>query len=119
MAKIQGKTILVTGSLSKKRDLIAADINRAGAIFTNSMTTSVDYLVTNNSKLTRKRTFAQRYNIPIITEWELYAMIDEYRNEQKQFSQGKEIKLAVDPKKAKDADDITIIGDRIIFRFGE
>ena len=70
-AAIKGKTFVITGKLSRKRDDIKAEIESLGGKVTGSVSSKTDYLICNNkNSTTGKSADAKRLNIPIITEEE-------------------------------------------------
>jgi DNA ligase (NAD+) len=70
-AAIKGKTFVITGKLSRKRDDIKAEIESLGGKVTGSVSSKTDYLICNDkNSTTGKSADAKRLNIPIITEEE-------------------------------------------------
>lgn len=72
---LEGKNICITGSLSKTRSEVKQDIKEAGGTY-KGMSKKVDYLVSadpnsGSSKLNK----ADKYDIPVISEDELYDMM--------------------------------------------
>lgn len=71
-ATVAGMNFVITGKLSRKRDDIAADIERAGGKVTGSVSGKTNYLVCNDKNSnTGKSADAKRLGIPVITEEEL------------------------------------------------
>ena len=72
---LEGKTFVITGKLSRARDLIKADIEAHGGKVTGSVSSKTNYLVCNDkSSTTGKSADAKRLGIPVITEEELVRM---------------------------------------------
>lgn len=69
---LAGVTFVITGKLSKTRDAIKADIEKAGGKVATSVSRKTNYLVCNNPENTTKYNKAVEFNIPIITEKELW-----------------------------------------------
>lgn len=73
---LAGKTLVITGKLSRRRDDIKADIERAGGKVTGSVSGKTSYLVCNDkNSTTGKSGDAKRLGVPVITEEELMALI--------------------------------------------
>lgn len=71
-----GLNFCITGKLSKKRDDIKADIEKAGGKVTGSVSSKTTYLVCNDKESTTgKSADAKRLNIPVITEEELNKLL--------------------------------------------
>lgn len=69
-------TFCITGSLSKTRSEVESDIEKAGGTMTG-VRKDLDYLITNNPDSTsNKAQKAREYNIPFLSEEELYDMIE-------------------------------------------
>lgn len=70
-AAIQGKTFVITGKLSRKRDEIKAEIESLGGRVTGSVSSKTDYLICNDkNSTTGKSADAKRLGIKIISEEE-------------------------------------------------
>lgn len=68
---INGKTFVITGKLSRKRDEIKAEIESLGGKVTGSVSSKTDYLICNDkNSTTGKSADAKRLGIPVITEEE-------------------------------------------------
>lgn len=73
---LRGKKVVLTGSMTKTRDVIKRDIKAAGGSVSSSVSGSTDYLVAADLySTTSKANDARKRNIPIITEKELYDMM--------------------------------------------
>jgi DNA ligase (NAD+) len=71
VAAIQGKTFVITGKLSRKRDDIKAEIEALGGKVTGSVSSKTDYLICNDkNSTTGKSADAKKLGIPVITEEE-------------------------------------------------
>lgn len=70
-----GKNFCITGTLSKPREQIKADIQRAGGKWTASVSKGTDYLVAGENLGAKKRSNAEKHKVKIISEQELYKMI--------------------------------------------
>lgn len=70
-----GLTFAITGTLSRPRAQIQADIEKAGAKMGSSVTSKTNYLVCNKEESSTKYNKAKQLNIPIITEKELMEML--------------------------------------------
>jgi DNA ligase (NAD+) len=69
---VKGKTFVITGKLSRKRDDIKAEIEAHGGKVTGSVSSKTDYLVCNDkNSTTGKSADAKKLGIPVITEEEL------------------------------------------------
>jgi DNA ligase (NAD+) len=69
VAAIQGKTFVITGKLSRKRDDIKAEIESLGGKVTGSVSSKTDYLICNDkNSTTGKSADAKKLGIKIITE---------------------------------------------------
>lgn len=80
-ADLSGKTFVITGKLSRKRDDIKADIENAGGKVSSAVSSKTTYLVCNDkNSTTGKSAKAKQLNIPIITEDELKEMLGEKTN---------------------------------------
>ena len=73
--KINGLTFVITGKLSKSREEIKADIERAGGKVTGSVSSKTNYLVCNTPENTTKYKKALELNIPIINEKKLFEIL--------------------------------------------
>ena len=71
---LKGKTFVITGKLSRKRDEIKAEIESLGGKVGSSITTKTDYLIANQPENTTKYNTALAKGIPIITEEEYKAI---------------------------------------------
>lgn len=70
-ATIKGKTFVITGKLSRKRDEIKAEIESLGGKVTGSVSSKTDYLICNDkNSTTGKSADAKRLGIKIISEEE-------------------------------------------------
>ena len=65
---LQGKTFVITGKLSKKRDDWIKDIENYGGKVAGSVSSKTDYLICNQKENTTKYNKAEQLGIPIITE---------------------------------------------------
>ena len=77
VAAIDGKTFCITGKIThyKNRDELKAEIESLGGKVVSSISSKVNYLITNDPNSgTEKNRKAQSLNIPIITEEEYIAM---------------------------------------------
>ena len=73
-----GKTLCVTGKLNYfTRDSINTKITELGAKAASSVSKTTDYLITNEASGSSKYKKAVELNVPIITETEFLAMIEE------------------------------------------
>lgn len=71
---ISGKTFVITGTLSRKREEVAADIEAYGGNVSGSVSKKTDYLVAGEaagSKLAK----AQSLGVPVLSEKELYDLM--------------------------------------------
>ncbi|HLG19457.1 MAG TPA: NAD-dependent DNA ligase LigA [Bdellovibrionota bacterium] len=73
--KLAGRTFCITGTLSKSRDEVKADIVRAGGKWTPSVTKETHYLVAGENVGANKLESARKKNVQVINEKELYGMI--------------------------------------------
>lgn len=71
---LKGKTFVITGKLSRKRDEIKAEIESLGGKVGSSITAKTDYLIANQPENTTKYSTALAKGIPIITEEEYKAI---------------------------------------------
>lgn len=72
---IKGKTFVITGRLSRKRDDIKAEIESLGGKVTGSVSSKTDYLICNDkNSTTGKSGDAKRLDILVITEEEYLAL---------------------------------------------
>lgn len=71
-------TFVITGRLSRKRDDIISDIEKAGGKVTSSVSSKTSYLVCNDkNSTTGKSASAKKNGVPIITEEELMKLLFE------------------------------------------
>ena len=76
---ITKKKLCITGTLSRKRSLIEEKIKNAGGIIVNSVSKNTHFLVTNEQNSTStKFSKAQRLKIPIVSEKELFEMLEKF-----------------------------------------
>ena len=74
-AAINGKTFVITGKLSRARDIIKAEIESLGGKVTGSVSSKTDYLICNDkNSTTGKSADAKKLGIPVITEEEYLQM---------------------------------------------
>ncbi|MDR0697055.1 MAG: NAD-dependent DNA ligase LigA [Christensenellaceae bacterium] len=74
---ISGKTIVVTGTISKyTRDELFSKIISLGGITNNSITKNTSFLVVGDNPGASKLKAANKYNIPILSEDEFLKMLD-------------------------------------------
>src|SRR4051812_25487626 len=75
-------TFVITGKLSKLRADVVADIRRAGGKVVNAISGKVDYLVVGEGPdhITNKRWAAAKFDIPLLTEEQLYRFLRRKRN---------------------------------------
>ena len=73
---LKGKTFVITGKLSRKRDDIIKDIENAGGKVASSVSGKTNYLVCNKPEDTTKYHKAEQLSIPIITEDQLMDMMN-------------------------------------------
>lgn len=71
---LKGKTFVITGKLSRKRDEIKAEIESLGGKVGSSITAKTDYLIANQPENTTKYNTALAKGISIITEEEYKAI---------------------------------------------
>jgi len=69
------QSFVLTGAMNKVRRDIISDIEENGGIYHSKLTGRTTYLVTNSTTMTRKRQDAERNGTKIITEDDLYRMI--------------------------------------------
>jgi len=72
---LTGKSFCITGKLSKSRDEIKDDIINAGGTWSSTVTKQLDYLVSNESSGSSKFDKADKLGVKIITEEDLYRLI--------------------------------------------
>lgn len=73
---LSGKTFCITGTLmSGTRDQVAKRIEDAGGIVKGSVGKTLSYLVMGEAPGANKALAAKKYNVPIIAEEQLYALI--------------------------------------------
>jgi DNA ligase (NAD+) len=74
---LEGKTFLLTGTLSKKRNLVEAEIESFGGKIASSVTAKLDYLICGEDQIgsSSKWQKAKQLNINIITETDYNEMI--------------------------------------------
>lgn len=74
-SSLNGVTVVITGKLSKKRDLIVQDIENAGGKVTGSVSAKTNYLLNNDTTSTSSKNLkAKSLGIPIVSEEEFYTM---------------------------------------------
>lgn len=73
---LKGKTFVITGKLSRKRDDIIKDVENAGGKVVSSVSGKTNYLVCNKPEDTTKYHKAEQLGIPIITENQLMNMMN-------------------------------------------
>ena len=73
---LKGKTFVITGKLSRKRDDIIKDVENAGGKVASSVSGKTNYLVCNKPEDTTKYHKAEQLGIPIITEDQLMDMMN-------------------------------------------
>ena len=73
--KLQGKTVVITGTLSEPRSRWKARIEEAGGILTGSVSKKTDYLLA-GAAAGSKLAAAQRLNIPIVEEAEMRRLLE-------------------------------------------
>ena len=71
---LKGKTFVITGKLSRKRDEIKVEIESLGGKVGSSITAKTDYLIANQPENTTKYNTALAKGVPIITEEEYKAI---------------------------------------------
>lgn len=71
---LAGKTFVITGTLSKSRDLIKADIVTAGGIVSDSVSKKTNFLVA-GEKAGSKIDKAQKLGVTVLAEQELYSLM--------------------------------------------
>ncbi len=74
---LEGKTFVITGTLSQPREAIAAWIASKGGKVTDSVSAKTSYLVVGEAPGASKITKAQQLNIPLLSEAELRALAGE------------------------------------------
>ena len=72
---LSGKKFAITGTLSRPRDDIKADIEKAGGKVVGSVGKSTDYLVAGDNTGEAKRKNAEKFGTKVITEAELQALL--------------------------------------------
>jgi DNA ligase (NAD+) len=72
---LSGKTVVITGTLSRPRGQIKKDIEAAGGKVTGSVSKSTDYLVAGENTGKTKLTAAQKHNVTVLTEPALFALL--------------------------------------------
>lgn len=73
---LAGKTVCITGELSKPRKLVERMVMDAGGFPKGSVSKTTSYLVTNSPDTTSsKMQSAKKHGIPIISEKELYSLL--------------------------------------------
>lgn len=73
---LSGKSMCITGTLSKPRKAIEKMIMDRGGVVKGSVGMGLSYLITNDSNTTSsKMKNAQKYGVQVITEKDLYTMI--------------------------------------------
>ena len=74
---ISNKKLCLTGTLSRSRSLIEKDIKDAGGIVVGSVSKNTDFLITNEENSTSSKfTKAKKLDIPIMSEQELFEMLE-------------------------------------------
>ena len=74
---ITQKKLCLTGALSRKRSLIEEEIKNSGGVIVSTVSKNTDYLITNEQNSTSSKfTKAQKLNVPIISEKELFEMLE-------------------------------------------
>jgi len=74
---LQGKTICITGELSRPRKAVEKIIMEAGGAAKSSVSKGTSYLVTNNPNTgSSKMASAKKHGIPVISESQLYELIE-------------------------------------------
>jgi DNA ligase (NAD+) len=76
ITKAESKVIVITGKLSRGRKIIVKDAEAAGLIVSGSVNKKTDYLICNEPSNSSKYKKAIQLNIPIITEADLYNIIN-------------------------------------------
>ncbi len=74
-APLAGKTFVITGTLSKSRDLIKEDIEKAGGKVGSGVSAKTNYLVLGENGGSKAEK-AEKLNVPAINEDQLLAMIN-------------------------------------------
>jgi DNA ligase (NAD+) len=72
---LAGKTVVITGTLSRPRDGIKADLTAAGAKVTDSVSSKTDYLIA-GEKAGSKLTKAEKLGVAVLDEAALASLID-------------------------------------------
>jgi len=74
---LKGKTFCITGALGRDNRPTYIDyIKKCGGSYRSSVSSKLDYLVTNADNYTVKRQKAESFGVKIITEDQLYNMIE-------------------------------------------
>ena len=76
MANLNRQSFVLTGLMNKARKIIVADIESHNGAYHKYIKSNTDYLVTNSATITNKRRKAESKGIIIITEEDLYRLID-------------------------------------------
>ncbi|MFN3705491.1 MAG: NAD-dependent DNA ligase LigA [Thermoflexales bacterium] len=74
---LQGKTFVITGTLSQPREVVAAWIESKGGKVSDSVSQKTTYLVVGESPGASKIAKAQKLKIPMLSEAELHALAGE------------------------------------------
>ncbi len=83
-AVLAGKTFVITGTLSRPREEIKAELEALGAKVTGSVSKNTDYLLAGaeaGSPASSKRAKAEALGVPIIAEADLAALVAEPRSD--------------------------------------
>ncbi|WP_050616322.1 BRCT domain-containing protein [Bacillus testis] len=76
-SKIYGKKIVITGTLSKPRRMVAADIHHKGGLLQGAVTAQTDFLVVGERFGNTKISAAFKFGTYTITEKEFMEMLRE------------------------------------------
>lgn len=82
---LDGKTFVITGSLTKyeNRNVLKEEIERLGGKVSGSVSSKTNYLINNdNTSNSSKNKKARELNIPVITEEEFIALLQEVQGEE-------------------------------------
>lgn len=82
---LDGKTFVITGSLTKyeNRNVLKEEIERLGGKVSGSVSSKTNYLINNdNTSNSSKNKKARELNIPVITEEEFIALLQEIQGEE-------------------------------------
>jgi DNA ligase (NAD+) len=73
---LSGKTLCITGELTRPRKAVERDIMDVGGFPKSSVSKTTSYLVTNNPDTnSSKMKNARKYNVPVLSETDLYNLI--------------------------------------------